>query len=120
ARFGGRLKWAVSGAAALSSDVAEFVDNLGITVFEGYGMTETSGAATANSPSGNKLGTVGRPLPGFAIKLDHDAPGGDAENGEIIIYGHGIMKGYFNLPDQTKEMMTADGGLRSGDLGRID
>ena len=120
ARFGGRMKWAISGAAALSADVAEFVDNLGITVFEGYGMTESSGAATANSPAGNKLGTVGRPLPGFSIKLDHNAPGGDAENGEILIYGHGVMKGYYNLPEQTQEMLTADGGLRSGDLGRID
>ncbi|MCB0221346.1 MAG: long-chain fatty acid--CoA ligase [Chrysiogenetes bacterium] len=120
ARFGGRLKWAISGAAALSSDVAEFVDNLGITVFEGYGMTESSGGTTANWPGSNKIGTVGRPIPGVEIKLDHDAPGGDADNGEIIIYGHGVMKGYYNLPDQTKETITEDGGLRTGDLGSID
>lgn len=120
ARFGGRLKWAISGAAALSSEVAEFVDNLGITVFEGYGMTETSGAATANWPGSNKIGTVGKPVPGVEIKLDHDAPGGDADNGEIIVYGHGIMKGYYNLPDKTKETIQDDGGLRTGDLGSID
>jgi long-chain acyl-CoA synthetase len=119
-RFGGALEFACSGAAALSPDVAEFVDNLGIDVYEGYGMTESSGIATANQPSARKVGTVGKPLPGVTITLDHQAPGSDAENGEIIIGGLGVMAGYHNLDDETQKVMTADGGLRTGDLGRYD
>ncbi|HEY1586688.1 MAG TPA: AMP-binding protein, partial [Polyangia bacterium] len=78
-RFGGKLEFACSGAAALSPDVAEFVDNLGIDVYEGYGMTETSGIATCNQPQARRIGTVGKALPGVDIKLDHKAPGGDAD-----------------------------------------
>jgi long-chain acyl-CoA synthetase len=119
-RFGGKLKFACSGAAALSPDVAEFVDNLGIDVYEGYGMTECSGIGVCNQPTARRIGTVGKPLPGMDIKLDHEAPGGDAENGEIIIYGLGVMAGYHNQPEETAKVMTADGGLRTGDLGRFD
>ena len=119
-RFGGRLQFACSGAAALSPDVAEFVDNLGIDVYEGYGMTETSGIACCNQPHARRIGTVGKPLPGVDIKLDHAAPGGDAENGEIIVYGTGVMVGYHNQPEETARVMTPDGGLRTGDLGRFD
>jgi long-chain acyl-CoA synthetase len=119
-RFGGKLEFACSGAAALSPDVAEFVDNLGIDVYEGYGMTETSGIATCNQPTARRIGTVGKPLPGVEIKLDHSAPGGDAENGEIVVYGTGVMLGYNNQPEETAKVMTADGGLRTGDLGRFD
>ena len=119
-RFGGKLQFACSGAAALSPDVAEFVDNLGIDVYEGYGMTETSGIAVCNQPHARRIGTVGKPLPGVDIKLDHTAPGGDADNGEILVYGTGVMLGYHNQPEETAKVMTPDGGLRTGDLGRID
>jgi long-chain acyl-CoA synthetase len=119
-RFGGRLQFACSGAAALSPDVAEFVDNLGIDVYEGYGMTETSGIAVCNQPNARRIGTVGKVLPGVDVKLDHQAPGGDADNGEIIVYGHGVMLGYHNQPEETAKVMTDDGGLRTGDLGRLD
>jgi long-chain acyl-CoA synthetase len=119
-RFGGNLQFACSGAAALSPDVAEFVDNLGIDVYEGYGMTETSGIAVCNQPHARRIGTVGKPLPGVEIKLDHSAPGSDAENGEIVVYGTGVMLGYHNLPEETEKVMTPDGGLRTGDLGRFD
>jgi long-chain acyl-CoA synthetase len=120
ARFGGRLRYAVSGAAALATEVAEFVDTLGITVFEGYGMTESSGVATANTPAARRIGTVGMPIPGVTIELDHAAPGGDADVGEIILHGHCVMQGYYNRPDETKAALTANGGLRTGDLGRVD
>ena len=120
ARFGGKLQFACSGAAALSPDVAEFVDNLGIDVYEGYGMTESSGIACCNQPSARRIGTVGKALPGVQLELDHEAPGGDAENGEIIIYGTGVMAGYNNQPEETARVMTAKGGLRTGDLGRFD
>jgi long-chain acyl-CoA synthetase len=119
-RFGGRLKFAISGSAALSKDVAEFVDNLGITVYEGYGMTETSSVATASSPGNKRIGAVGKPIPGMEVTLDHTAPGADAEQGEILIKGMGIMSGYWNRPDETKASLTADGALRSGDLGKFD
>jgi long-chain acyl-CoA synthetase len=119
-RFGGKLQFACSGAAALSPDVAEFVDNLGIDVYEGYGMTETSGIAVCNQPHARRIGTVGKPLPGVDIKLDHQALGGDADNGEIIVYGTGVMLGYHNQPEETAKIMTPDGGLRTGDLGRFD
>ncbi len=119
-RFGGKLQFACSGAAALSPDVAEFVDNLGIDVYEGYGMTETSGIAVCNQPHARRIGTVGKPLPGVDVKLDHTAPGSDADNGEIIVYGTGVMLGYHNHPEETAKVMTPDGGLRTGDLGRFD
>jgi len=120
ARFGGRLKWAVSGAAALSREVAEFVDNLGITVFEGYGMTESSGVATASSPGARRIGAVGKPIPGVTITLDHTAAGSDAEQGEILVKGHCVMMGYYGKPEDTKAALTEDGALRTGDLGKID
>jgi long-chain acyl-CoA synthetase len=119
-RFGGQLRFAFSGAAALSFEVAEFIDNLGIKVFEGYGMTETSGSTTANSPGAFKLGSVGKPIPGVEIRLDKDVAGAQGDEGEIVIYGSGVMAGYHNHPEATKDTMTEDGGLRSGDLGRID
>ncbi len=119
ARFGGRLKYAFSGGAALSKEVAEFIDGLGILVYEGYGLTETSPIATANSPQGRKIGSIGRPIPGvrIAIAPAEVAPEGQ---GEIIIYGPNVMKGYHNLPEETDQVFTADGGFRTGDLGRID
>ncbi|MGD8858991.1 MAG: long-chain fatty acid--CoA ligase [Myxococcales bacterium] len=119
-RFGGQLRFAFSGAAALSSEVGEFIDNLGIQVYEGYGMTESSGCTTANVPGATRIGSVGKPIPGVDVKLDESAAGAGEGEGEIIIYGTGVMRGYHNLQDATRESMTEDGGLRSGDLGRID
>lgn len=119
-RLGGRVRMAVSSAAALSPDVAQFIDDLGITVLEAYGLTETSACATINRPDDRCIGSVGKPIPGVRVLLDHDVPGGDADVGEIVIYGHGVMMGYHNLPEATAQAMTADGGLRTGDLGRLD
>ncbi|HKP55746.1 MAG TPA: long-chain fatty acid--CoA ligase [Polyangiales bacterium] len=119
-RFGGRLRFAVSGAAALAPEVSEFIDNLGIVVLEGYGLTETSGAATASMIEARRKGSVGRALPGFEIKLDHDAVGANDGEGEVVIYGTGVMHGYHNQPEETAKAFTADHGLRTGDLGRID
>jgi long-chain acyl-CoA synthetase len=118
-RFGGKLKWAVSGSAALSKEVAEFIDNLGVVVFEGYGMTECSGAATANTPIERRIGSVGKAIPGLEITLDHAAPGAEGDVGEIIIHGHGVMAGYYGKPDDTAATIK-DGALLTGDLGRFD
>ncbi len=119
-RFGGRLKYAFSGGAALSPEVAEFIDNVGIMVYEGYGLTETSPIATTNYRGNRKIGTVGKPIPLVSIKIDTSAVEDDSGDGEIIVYGPNVMKGYHNLPEETAEVMTGDGGFRTGDRGRLD
>jgi len=119
ARFGGRLRWAVSGSAALGIEVAEFVDALGIEVYEGYGLTETSPIATTNCPEHRKIGSVGRALPGVRIEIDTRVSG-DAKVGEIIVHGPNVMKGYNNRPDENATAFTQDGGFRTGDLGYLD
>ncbi|MEM9187904.1 MAG: long-chain fatty acid--CoA ligase [Myxococcota bacterium] len=118
-RFGGRLKYAFSGGAAISKQVAEFIDNLGITVYEGYGLTETSPIATANYPGNRKIGSIGKPIPGVTVTIDKEVTGDDV-NGEIVIHGHNIMAGYHNLPEENKKVFTEDGGFRTGDMGRMD
>ncbi len=119
ARFGGRLKWAISGSAALDKEVAEFVDALGIEVYEGYGMTETSPIATTNFIGHRKIGSVGPAIPGVRIEIDTRVTG-DPKIGEIVIHGPNVMRGYNNRPEETAAMLTPDGGLRSGDLGYLD
>jgi long-chain acyl-CoA synthetase len=121
-RFGGRLKYAFSGGAAISKEVAEFIDNLGITVYEGYGLSETSPIATMNYPGARKIGSVGKPIPGVEIEIDVGATE-DPTQGEVIIYGHNIMEGYHNLDEANAEVLVEKGGMRgfrSGDMGLID
>ncbi|MBX7191134.1 MAG: long-chain fatty acid--CoA ligase [Sandaracinaceae bacterium] len=117
--FGGRLKYAFSGGAAISREVAEFIDNLGIVVYEGYGLTETSPIATANWPGARKIGSVGKAIPGVTIKIDLTATG-DPKNGEIVVYGHNVMQGYHALPEENDKVFTSDGGFRTGDMGYLD
>lgn len=127
-RFGGRLKYAFSGGAALSRDVAEFIDSLGVVVYEGYGLTETSPIATANVPGGRRIGSVGRAIPGVRIEIDpatgerKAAEGGKPERfeGEILVYGHNVMKGYLKRPEENSAVFTKDGGFRTGDMGFVD
>ena len=121
-RFGGRLKYAFSGGAAISKEVAEFIDNLGITVYEGYGLSETSPIATMNYPGARKIGSVGKPIPGVEIEIDIAATE-DPTQGEVVIYGHNIMEGYHNLDEANAEVLVEKHGLRgfrSGDMGRFD
>ncbi len=117
--LGGNLTYAISGGAAIPVEVAEFIDNLGVTVYEGYGLSETSPIATANWPDSRKIGSVGKPIPGTSVSLD-TAASADPRDGEIVIYGHNVMKGYHNRPEENAKVFTDDGGFRSGDLGRID
>ena len=119
ARLGGKLKYTLSGAAALPLEVAEFVDAVGITVYEGYGLTEASPIATANVPGQRKLGSVGRPLPGVRIVIDRPETS-DSPHGEIVIYGPNLMRGYHDREQETRDAFTADGGLRTGDMGYLD
>jgi long-chain acyl-CoA synthetase len=118
-KFGGRLKYAFSGGSALSKNVAEFIDALGITVYEGYGLTETSPIATANRPGVHRIGSVGQPIPGVKVVLDK-SKADDGKQGEIVIYGPNVMAGYHNRDQENKEVFTEDGGFRTGDLGTID
>jgi long-chain acyl-CoA synthetase len=118
-RFGGRMKYAVSGAAALAGEVAQFVDGLGITVYEGYGLTETSPIVSVNVPGRRKAGSVGPVIPGCRVVIDNAATG-DPVNGEIVVYGPNVMQGYFNHPTETAQVFTSDGGFRTGDMGHLD
>ncbi len=118
-KFGGRLKYAISGSAALSTEVAEFIDALGIEVYEGYGLTETSPIATANYPGNRKIGSVGKAIPDVRIEIDTKVTG-DPVNGEIVIYGPNVMQGYHNRDDENRAVLMADGGFRSGDMGKKD
>jgi long-chain acyl-CoA synthetase len=112
ARFGGRLRFLASGGAPLSLEIIEFFHALDILILEGYGLTETSGASSANSLDRYRFGTVGPALRGTEIQLDED--------GEVLIRGRHVMRGYFNLPEATAAAFTADGWFRSGDIGRLD
>lgn len=112
ARFGGRVRFFISGAAALNSDIAQFFNVAGIQILEGYGLTETSAGAFVNHPDINKFGTVGRPFPGTEVRL------GDGD--EVLIKGPGVMEGYHNLPEETSKSLGADGWFHTGDKGSLD
>ncbi len=112
AAVGGKVTYAVSGGAPLGERLGHFFRGAGITVLEGYGMTETSAAATVNKPSRNKVGTVGQPLPGVSAMI--------ADDGEILLRGGIIFAGYWRNDAATKEILDADGWLHTGDLGSLD
>jgi long-chain acyl-CoA synthetase len=120
ARLGGRLRLAFSGAAPLSVEVSEFLHAVGITVHEGYGLTESSGSTTTNPTGAVRLGSVGQPVLGTEIAIERTGTHSDPREGEIVIYGLGVMAEYHNRPDETAAVLGADGGLRTGDLGYLD
>lgn len=120
ARFGGRLKWALSGAAPLASEVSELFHNIGLTIYEGYGLTESSGSTTSNPTDTPRLGSVGKAIPGTWIEIDQKIPDAEPGEGEIVIQGAGVMEGYHNQPDATARTLTPERGLRTGDLGYLD
>jgi long-chain acyl-CoA synthetase len=121
ALFGGRLLMSVTSSAVMNIDVGNFFYDLGIPCYDCYGMTELSPAATMNSPdAGWKLGSVGKAIEKVTIKIDKERCGADSKDGEIVVYGPNVMQGYHNKPDKTKEVMTPDGGIRTGDRGWMD
>ena len=118
-RFGGKLRFAISGSAALNRDVAEFVNALGIEVYEGYGLSEASPVVSVNTPTARKFGTVGMPIPGVSVTIEPNV-GDDPAVGEIIVSGPNVMQGYYRSPEDTARVLTPDGRLRTGDMGRLD
>jgi long-chain acyl-CoA synthetase len=111
AALGGRCRDAISGGAPLGARLGHFFRGIGVTILEGYGLTETSPAAAANLPSGTRIGSVGRPLPGVTVRIEDD--------GEILLSGDLIFQGYWRNETATAEALT-DGWFRTGDLGQLD
>lgn len=110
--LGGRLECFICGGAPLEDSVAEFFDRIGIPVFQGYGLTETSPTISTNRYGHSKIGTVGQPLPSVMVKI--------ADNGEILATGPNVMQGYYNKPEMTAEVIDENGWFHTGDIGEID
>ncbi|HEX9095838.1 MAG TPA: long-chain fatty acid--CoA ligase, partial [Candidatus Dormibacteraeota bacterium] len=108
---GGRLRFFISGGAPLTADVEDFFWRLGVPIYQGWGLTETTSAVSANRPGARRAGTVGTPLPGVEVKV--------ADDGELLVRGPGVMRGYYRNPDATADVF-ADGWFRTGDIGTID
>jgi long-chain acyl-CoA synthetase len=111
-RFGGNLRFLISGSAPLSRDIAEWFHGAGIVIAEGYGLTETSAGTFVNRPPMVRFGTVGPPMPGTEVRI--------AEDGEVLLRGPGNMRGYHNMPEETAATLDADGWLHTGDIGELD
>lgn len=109
--MGGRVQWAVSGGAPLGTRLGHYFRGVGVTILEGYGLTETTAPATVNTPELAKIGTVGAPLPGVGIRI--------ADDGEILIKGNNVFRGYFNNPEATAAAFS-DGWFTTGDIGELD
>ena len=110
--IGGRFRAFISGGGPLSREIAEFFWAVGVPVYQGYGLTETSPVVSANYPGTNKVGTVGKPIENVHVRI--------AEDGEILVQGPCVMKGYYEKPEDTKAVISADGWLSTGDIGKID
>ncbi|HEY6461921.1 MAG TPA: AMP-dependent synthetase/ligase [Polyangiaceae bacterium] len=112
ARFGTRLKFAISGGAPLAKELAEWFEGAGLLVLEAYGLTETTGGTTINTIAKHRFGTVGPPVPGVEVRI--------AGDGEILIRGPTVMRGYWNREAETRDVLDAEGWFHSGDIGEFD
>ena len=111
-KLGGRVTWMTASGAPTAEEIIRFFNAAGITVIQGYGMTETTAPATMQSLADYRIGTTGKPIPGQDIKI--------AEDGEILIKGGNVIKGYWKLPNETRESFTPEGYFMSGDIGMFD
>jgi len=109
---GGRMRAFISGGGPLSRELAEFFWDVGIPVYQGYGLTETSPVVSANCPDANKVGSVGKPIRHVDVRI--------AEDGEIFVHGPCVMRGYYEKPEETRAVISRDGWLATGDIGRVD
>lgn len=112
-KFGGKFSGCIAGGAPLDVSVGEFFETIGIKVFQGYGLSETSPVVSVNYDKRNVMSSVGRPLESFEVKID-------AKTEEIMLKGPAVMKGYYNQPEMTAEVLEPDGWLHTGDMGRVD
>lgn len=110
--FGGRLRFCITGGAALPDEIYRIFTGAGISIMQGYGLTETSPVISSNNPHAKRIGTVGRPIRNVQVRI--------AQDGEIEVKGPGVMLGYYNKPEATKAAFTEDGWFRTGDIGEID
>jgi long-chain acyl-CoA synthetase len=111
-RFGGRLRFFICGSSPLPRELAEFFDAFGVTILEGYGLSESTAMTVCNLPNRNRWGTVGIPIPGMEVAF--------APDGEILLRGRGVMSGYHGLPQETAEAIDGEGWLHTGDVGALD
>ena len=111
-RFGGRLRFFICGSVALARELTEFFAAFGVTILEGYGLSESTAMTVSNLPDRNRWGTVGIPIPGIEVSF--------AADGEILLRGRGIMRGYFGLPEETARALDVHGWLHTGDVGTLD
>jgi long-chain acyl-CoA synthetase len=111
-RLGGRVRFAVSGGAALGERLGHFFNGAGVTILEGYGLTETSAATFANRPHDFRIGSVGKPVPGVSVRISDD--------GEVLLKGPNVFDGYWRNEEATKEVIDDDGWFHSGDIGELD
>ncbi|HWH29182.1 MAG TPA: AMP-binding protein, partial [Mycobacteriales bacterium] len=112
AALGGKVEYSFSGGAPLGARLGHFFRGIGVTILEGYGLTETSAPATISTPDNMKIGTVGRPGPGVSVRI--------ADDGEILIQGENVFRGYWHNPEATREVLEADGWFHTGDIGELD
>jgi long-chain acyl-CoA synthetase len=112
AALGGRTQWAISGGAALAPRLGHFFRGTGVSILEGYGLTETTAPVSVNRPERQKIGSVGQPLPGVAVRI--------ADDGEVLVRGKSIFPGYWHDETATKDAFTADGYYATGDIGELD
>jgi long-chain acyl-CoA synthetase len=120
AKLGGKLRAVLTGSATMNVDISLFFWDIGIPLFDAYGLTETTPAATMNSPSRYRIGSVGCAIDKVKIVIDKSVVESNASDGEVIVYGPNVMQGYYKKPEATKAVMTPDGGFRTGDRGRLD